>query len=68
MPPDVGRTNVWMVSLTESSAGTLSATTSITSSTVTIASTQPFSSQDQPAGRPTRSVNRDKRPSASSGM
>ena len=45
MPPDVGRTNVWMASFTLSSAGILSATISTTSSTATIVSTQPFSSQ-----------------------
>ena len=68
MPPAVGRMNVWMVSFTLSSAGILSATTSTASRTATIAITQPFSSQAQPPGRVTRSVNRDSRPSASSGM
>ena len=68
MPPAVGRMNVWMTSLTLSRAGILSATTSTTSSTATIAITQPFSSQAQPCGSVTRSVNRDSRPSASSGM
>ncbi len=68
MPPAVGRTNVWITSLTLSSAGTLSATISTTSSTATIAITQPFSSQAQACGSDTRSVNRDSRPSASSGM
>ena len=68
MPPAVGRTNVWMASLTLSSAGILSATISTTSSTATIAITQPFSSQAQPCGSVIRSVNRDSRPSASSGM
>jgi hypothetical protein len=68
MPPAVGRTNVWTTSLTLSSAGTLSATTSTVSSTATIAMTQPFSSQLQPDGSVTRSVNRASRPSASSGM
>ena len=68
MPPAVGRTNVWMASLMLSSAGILSATISTTSSTATIVITQPFSSQAQPCGSVTRSVNRDSRPSASSGM
>ena len=68
MPPAVGRTNVWMASLMLSSAGILSATISTTSSTATIVSTQPFSSQAKPCGNVIRSVNRDSRPSASSGM
>jgi hypothetical protein len=51
-----------------SSAGILSATTSTTSSTATIVMTQPFSSQAQPCGSVIRSVNRDSKPSASSGM
>ena len=68
MPPAVGRMNVWTVSLTVSSAGTLSATISTTSSTATIAITQPFSNHDHPAGSATRSVNRASSPSASSGM
>ncbi|MDT5365373.1 MAG: hypothetical protein QOC69_7135 [Mycobacterium sp.] len=68
MPPAVGRTNVWMASLTLSSAGILSATTSTTSNAATIDMTQPFSSQAQACGNVTRSVNRDSRPSASSGM
>ncbi len=68
MPPEVGRTNVWMVSLTLSSAGILSATTSMTSSTATIVITQPFSSHAHPCGSVIRSVKRDSSPSASSGM
>ncbi len=68
MPPAVGRTKVCTASFTESSAGILSATISTTSSTATISITQPFSSQDQPAGNVTRSVNRDSSPRASSGM
>src|SRR5882757_429194 len=68
MPPAVGRTNVWMTSLTLSSAGILSATTSTTSRAATIDITQPFSSHAQVWGNVTRSVNRDNRPSASSGM
>ena len=68
IPPAVGRTKVWMASLTLSSAGILSATTSMTSRTATIVITQPFSSQAQPCGKDTRSVKRDSRPSASSGM
>ncbi len=68
MPPAVGRTKVWMVSLIESSAGILSATTSTINSTATIAITQPFSSQDHPAGNDTRWVKRDNSPRASNGM
>lgn len=56
IPPAVGRTTVWTTSLMLSSAGILSATTSITSSAATIASTHPFSSQAQAGGRVTRSV------------
>ena len=51
MPPAVGRTNVWIMSLMLSSAGILSATISMTSSTATIVITQPFSSQAQPCGK-----------------
>ena len=68
MPPAVGRTNVWMASLMLSSAGILSATISIISSTPTIDITQPFSSHAQPCGSVTRSVNRDRAPSSNSGM
>ena len=68
MPPEVGRTNVWIASLMLSSAGILSATISTSNSTATIAITQPFSSQAQPCGSVIRSVNRDSRPSVSSGM
>ncbi len=68
MPPAAGRTNVCTVSLIESSAGTLSAMTSTTSSTATMVSTQPFSSHDQPCGRLTISVNRANTPSISIGM
>jgi hypothetical protein len=42
IPPAAGRTNVWIESLTESSAGILSATISTTSRTAMIAITQPF--------------------------
>ena len=65
--PSAGRTS-GSASLMLSSAGILSATISTTSSAATIVMTQPFSSQAQPCGSVTRSVNRDSRPSASSGM
>jgi hypothetical protein len=68
MPPAVGRMNVCTVSLIESSAGTLSATISMSSRTPTMVSTQPFSIHDQPPGRLTTSVNRAARPSISIGM
>ena len=68
IPPEVGRMNVWMESLTESRAGILSATISTASSTATIASTQPFSSQAQPDGRWIRPVYLPSRPIDSSGM
>ena len=68
IPPAVGRTNVCTTSLTESSAGTLSATISTTSRIATIAITQPFSSHDQVCGKVIRSVNRLSRPIANKGM
>ena len=55
-PPDAGRTAVWTTSFTLSTAGTLSATTSIASSTDRMPMTQPFSSQVQPEGSVRRSV------------
>ena len=56
MPPAVGRTKVCTASLTESRAGTLSATISINSSTATIAITHPLANQSHPCGRFTRLV------------
>src|SRR6266540_1115729 len=55
-PPAVGRTTVPRTSLTWSTIGTLSATTSMTSSTDRISSTQPFCSQSHCGGSLIRSV------------
>jgi hypothetical protein len=68
MPPAVGRTTVCTASLTLSSAGILSAITSTTSNTATIASTQPFASHDHPCGSVITSVNRASSPRISIGM
>jgi hypothetical protein len=68
MPPAVGRTTVCTMSLTWSTTGTLSATTSIASSTTRIAITQPLESHCEPLGRSMAEVNRPSRPMISRGM
>jgi hypothetical protein len=68
MPPAVGRTTVWMMSLTLSTAGILSATISSTSRMPITSITHSLLSHAHAGGSCTQSRNRAESPTASSGM
>jgi hypothetical protein len=67
-PPEVGRMNVWITSLTWSTIGTLSATNSTASRAPSRPMTHSFSSHAHCCGRLIRSVYRLRTPIASNGM